>query len=158
MTDYAEYINAINQINMDMATARWIRGRIVYEFLNSGEEGLTAGDIAAQTGVASARLSEDKCNYEYYGNLRTSETVSGLAYDMFTRARQKYPRDVELAMEALEFAKEQAFTVAAFRQHLDDIYFEKPMRRNRLPINLQGLVPPDVDMVWIVCSKPKEED
>jgi hypothetical protein len=157
MTDYSEYIQAISKLNDTVADSRWLRGKLVCEMLTEhAAGGLTAGDIAAQTGVSPARLSEDKRNHEYYGNLRTSEEVSGLPYDMFTRARQRYPKDVELAMSLLAHAKTNAYTVAKLKQHIAGIEYEGPQKRHEAPLRVQNML--ESDRLWVIYKKMEEDE
>jgi hypothetical protein len=154
--EYSEYINGITRINDRLADARWLRGELVDQCLTDhAADGVTAGDIAAMSGVAAPRISEDLRNWRYYGNLRTSEDVSGLPYDMYTRARQKYKDDVEFAMATLARAKREKWSVADLRKHLEGIEAEGVIEHHELPERFQGMV--ESPVLWVTFEKYEDE-
>lgn len=87
---------------------------------------------------------------------RKLPTLAGRGHH--NQARRSADGDLDNALELLEYAQAQAFTVASFRRFLKGVVFEGKVRRRDFPLWLQAILPSFVGEFWVEIKRVKPEE
>lgn len=119
-----------------------------------GEDTPTLGDLAAAWGLSAQTVSTYVKTARFFdANLRT---LGDLGFSFYDLARRRAGDDVEVAMEYLTIATEQAFSYRQFKRYLEDIWWEGEVYERELPPRLHGIMPTGTTKAWITIEKVRE--
>lgn len=117
------------------------------------DEGPTLGDLAAGWNVSAHRVSEWRSVSAFYP---VAARTYDVPWEIYNMARRASNGSLDNALELLDYAQQQAFTVAAFRRYLKGVRWEGKLRRHDLPPWLQGILPPFEQEYWVEIKRAGE--
>lgn len=112
----------------------------------------TLSDLAAGWDVEKPRVSEWHSVAAFFAPNVRRTNISWTHHNM---ARRASAGDINNAIELLDAVERLHLTVAAFRRYLGGIYYEGAVDYNRLPEELQAVVPAGKKL-WIVIKEDVE--
>lgn len=161
LLEFIDFVDAINAVREELDDRQWRIGDVAAQFERKigrpradGDDTPQLGDLAAACGLSKQSLSAYAKTAEFYQeNLRTSVDLS---WSLFDLARRHAGDDVEVAMDYLTIAQEQAFSYRQFERYLKGIWWEGEVYERELPQRLHGILPTGVIKVWVTIEKVRE--
>lgn len=157
--EFSDYIAAGVELMARRDRDTWALGDLAAEFEVTvgrpadGDDAPTLADLAAGWNVSTQRVSEWRNVSAFYpSGVRTF----ALPWEIYNAARRAAAGSLDNALELLDVAERQAFTVAAFRRYLSGIRWEGLLTRADLPPQVCALLPGH-EARWWVTVKPASE-
>jgi hypothetical protein len=166
LSEFSDFVAAGLPLIQQRNESAWELGDLIVQAVKvchigrpptDGEEYPTLSDLAHEWDERVQKLSYWRINADFYPpNIRQPE-LSFAHHDLARRHSGGDP-DIALdnALELLDKARSYHMGIAAFRRHVDGVYFEGPMPVVKMPIELHDLVPSGVTEVWAVFKRRDE--
>lgn len=159
--EFIDYVNKGLEIRTMLDGCQWALGALgnMFEFSigrprADGEDTPTLGDLASAWGLSAQSVSAYVKTERFYPEkLRTSVDLS---WSLFDLARRHAGDDVEVAMDYLTIAQEQAFSYRQFERYLKGIWWEGEVYERELPPRLHGIMPTGTTKAWLTIEKVRE--
>lgn len=160
--EFGDFVTAGLALVKSRDTNAWALGDIAVDFVDAfpvhpgrpvDPDQPTLSDLAAGWDVVTPRVSEWHSVAAFYApNVRTFEDLSWAHYNA---ARRASGNDIENALELLADAQSKAMGINAFKRYLAGEFFEGEVAYDRLPPEIQAVVPRGKKL-WVVITEKHE--